>query len=1395
MKSEEVKVINPLDHPLCFAYPLRIAPSAWVEHIPFGMFLIDFLRPKTVVELGTHYGVSYCAFCQAVKELEIETRCYAVDTWQGDPHAGSYGPEVFADLRRHHDPLYGSFSQLMPSTFDEALSHFADGTIDLLHIDGYHTYEAVKHDFESWLPKVSARGVVLLHDINTRERDFGVWKLWEELKSKYPNFEFIHGHGLGLLAVGHAEHTPVHNLIESPEEDAVRIREFFYQLGQRLIIPGLTAQVAEKEQAVQAVGAQLAGKEQVVQALTVQLAEEEHAMQALTAQLAEREQAVQTLTAQVAEREQAVQTLSTQMVEKEQVTQTLSAQLTEKEYALAYVTAGFGWAVLQAVRRIRLRVAPRGSRRESLLRFGMWGLRVWRREGLQVLVLKAARKTHRRITENSNSVDASKLVSTDSYTTWIAENEPDATQLAKQRQVAKDLVYRPLISIITPVYNVAPEILDETIRSVVDQTYGHWELCLANGNSESTEIRALLEKYVDKDKRIKVLQLEKNLGISGNSNAALTLAIGDFVGLLDHDDLLAPFALYEVVTCFQGDTQFDLIYSDHDYISANEDKRSQPLFKPDWSPEVMFSANYITHFAVIRTELVRQVGGFDSSMDGAQDWDLFFKIAEQTQRIAHIPKVLYHWRESANSTANNSNAKPHAINAQYRTICRHLDSLCIQGATALFDPSGGIRVKWSVPIKKVSIIILTCGANDLLKNCVESILHKTEYPDYEILIVNNGSKEPSEFTYFQEISKEPRVKILHFDGEFNYSRVNNYGVRHCDGEHLLFLNNDTEVISEDWLDEMVMWASQPQIGAVGAKLLRPNGLIQHAGVIIGLGGFAGHIFADAPEFFEGIFGTTQWYRNYSALTAACLMVRRDVFEEVEGFNEEFILNGSDVEFGLKLTKAGFRLVYDPFVRLKHIESATHEGKIPTKDFTTSIIHYKDLLQVGDPYFSPNLSYWNTIPSCKLNGEEDPFQFAIEHLVKVSQENKHQQEINISAYSKESRNISCWFDATIDEINASKEIHQMFPGELDIKSVSWFIPEFHNPYYGGIYTILRFANFLKGQKGVENHFLLVGGSDKKKIEDRIASAFPDLRGSPVNFVTTNNNWEKFDATDAVVATLWTSAYYALKFNKTKRKFYFVQDYEPLFYPAGSAFGQVEATYSFGFYGLANTPSLKDIYEQQYGGVAEYFLPNVDDHIFFPDPTRKFSEHQNKFTLFFYGRPGHPRNGFELGTAAIKKLKEGMGNSLTVLSAGDEWDPDVYGLKGIVTNLGILTLKQTAALYRNCDAGLAMMFTKHPSYLPFEFMASGCLVVTNRNSATQWLLEDGKNCLLTEATPSCIAEVLERGLIGVEERERLVRNAADMITSRFSDWDAQMEKIYHFMCSLKNESDFPPHKGKG
>jgi O-antigen biosynthesis protein len=563
------------------------------------------------------------------------------------------------------------------------------------------------------------------------------------------------------------------------------------------------------------------------------------------------------------------------------------------------------------------------------------------------------------------------------YQAWLTENEPSASELIVQRQTAQALTYRPLISLLTPVYNPSPQALREALESVLAQTYEHWELCVVDGKSDVPAVRHILEEFANRDPRIRVIFAEENRGIAGNSNLALQSAQGEFVALLDHDDVLAPFALYEVVQQLNQDQAWDLLYSDHDLLAADGTYRFHPLFKPDWSPEILLSANYLTHLTVLRTALVREVGGFDPATDGAQDWDLFLRFTERTQRVAHIPKVLYHWRAGAQSTATNIWVKPYAPEVQLRIIEKHLTRQQLRDARATFDPSGFIRVNWAQPRdRRVSIVIPSRGSNPWLEACLNSLLEKTAYSNFEVLVINNGPQLPTAFEFYRRLAHNPRVRILHSDAPFNYSAVNNFGALQAQGDIFLFLNNDTEVIRADWLDELVQWVERPEVGVVGAHLLQPDGIIQHAGVIVGLTGFAGHVFAGSREGQDSPYGFTGWYRDFLAVTGACLMVRREVFEQVGGFQEEFQLCGSDVEFCLRVRALGYRIVCNPFAQLRHAESATHHGAIPAQDFTVSLKYYEPVLGAGDPYYNPNLSPWQLFPALSQKADPRPLDFAV-----------------------------------------------------------------------------------------------------------------------------------------------------------------------------------------------------------------------------------------------------------------------------------------------------------------------------------------------------------------------------------------------------------------------------------
>ena len=558
----------------------------------------------------------------------------------------------------------------------------------------------------------------------------------------------------------------------------------------------------------------------------------------------------------------------------------------------------------------------------------------------------------------------------DPYEIWIQRNEPTKEKMEAYKKESRCFNYRPKISIVTPVWNIEEKLLRAAIESAINQVYDNWELCVADGGSTNPSVEKVLKEYAEKDSRIKIKFLIENKGIAVNSNEALSLATGEFVTFLDHDDELAPFALYEVVKLLDDNVELDFIYSDEDKITT-KGIRIDPFFKPNWSPDMFLSHNYLCHLSVIRKDLVDIVGGFREGYDGSQDYDLFLRVTEliDEKRIAHIPTILYHWRLVLGSAAELVSAKPYALVAAKKALDDALARRGIEGEVSdgLFTSSYRVRYK-IIGSPKVSIIIPTKDKVNILKTCVESIIEKTDYKNYEIVIVDNQSKEEETFAYYDKIKNNREIKILEYTRPFNFSAINNYAASEVDAEYILFLNNDTEVISNEWLSAMLEHAQRKEIGAVGAKLLYPNNTIQHAGVILGITGtpgkkgVAGHSHKYLPNTEYGYFLKAHLIENISAVTAACMMLRKGVFEEVGGFDEIMSIAFNDVDLCLKIRERGYLIVYTPYAKLYHYESLSrgYEDN-PEKQtrFLNEVEYMREkwghAIDEGDPYYNPNLT--------------------------------------------------------------------------------------------------------------------------------------------------------------------------------------------------------------------------------------------------------------------------------------------------------------------------------------------------------------------------------------------------------------------------------------------------------
>jgi GT2 family glycosyltransferase len=950
------------------------------------------------------------------------------------------------------------------------------------------------------------------------------------------------------------------------------------------------------------------------------------------------------------------------------------------------------------------------------------------------------------------------------YQRWIIEQEPTAADLDAQRESAESME-SPLFSIVVPVSKTDHAVLKTWIESVLNQTYRRWELCIAMTPDDDKQNRNFLGALGKQDARVRLTELTEDKGTSSNTNAALDLASGEFIALLDNGDALAPFALFEMASRIKTQSTVDLIYSDHDYLDPQHGLRRDPLFKPDWSPEIMFSANYISHLTVLRRSLLESLGRFDPATDGAQDWDLFLRITEKTRNIAHIPKILYHRRM-------HDSVKNDAADAQLLALRRHMERTGLAAEPEMM-PNALLHVRFKQrPSALVSIIIPTKDRLDLLCRCMSSLLELTSYDNFEIIIVDNGSKETATKEYFRSLEGDKRIRLLWHPGPFNYTAIHNRAAIEANGELLLFLSNDVEITRPDWLTELVCWANQPAIGIVGAKLLFADGTIQHAGVVVGMSGFADHPFINGPALAYTLAGSTGWYRDFLAVTGDCMLMRRQVFYEIGGLDEDFVVWGADVEMCLRAHQRGYRNVYNPFAELIQHEPQSHNTQIPEIDFVESLEHSRRWLLSGDPYWSANLSLLRQQPTFRHPNEQSSFGLAqrhVESLKASGQWGRTEEESWVS-----------WFDCSAEQFQLLRAHNPAVHGLHAVKRLLWFISPFEVPFYGGIYTILRFCDYWKHEKNIEIFFAVCGSSDRVKTAALIRQVYADVQDGHVFVLDNPKQAAELPAVDACICTLWTTPYFALHQTNVGRRFYLIQDFEPSFYRAGSVSAIVESTYRMGLYGIANTISLKQMYEAEYGGKATYFNPTINTSVFHPAESPQSDNPRRPLQVFCYGRPKHPRNAFELVKQAMKNLKARLGDKVRIVSAGDEWQPSEYGLQGIVQNLGLLSYEETGRLYRESQVGVVMMLTRHPSYLPLELMASGCLTVTNVNSWTGWLLKDGENCLLATATATALTDTVERALLNPTLREAICKNALATVRSEYLDWAAQAESVFQYLC---------------
>ena len=568
--------------------------------------------------------------------------------------------------------------------------------------------------------------------------------------------------------------------------------------------------------------------------------------------------------------------------------------------------------------------------------------------------------TSKKVIKRAFHIKEDRKTNQEQYVIWMENNKLTDEMLDVQRKTKFKI--EPKISIVVPMYNTEKLFFKELIDSLKNQTYKNWELCLADGSEVPNE---LLKDYMD-DGRIKYSFLNSNLGISENTNAAIKMATGDYIGFLDHDDILSQDALFEVVRAINENKNADFIYSDEDKIDENNE-RFEPYFKPDFSPETLECNNYITHFVVVKKDLLNEVGCLDSAFNGAQDFDFVLRATSKAKNVVHISKILYHWRVHRQSTAEVADAKPYAFEAGIKVVEKYLERTGKEGTVENGQDVPGIyKINYKViGNPKVSILIPNKDNSKLLKDAINSIIENTTYNNYEIVVIENGSTEKETLKYYDELKDKTKVKIIRIDenGEFNYSRLINLGVKNVDGDFVLQLNNDTKILTKNWLEMMIGYSQQKEIGAVGGRLYYEDKTIQHAGIIVGLSGIAGNMLVNLPYGEKAYFGREAATRNVAAVTGACLLCRRELYEEVGYMDEEqFKVAFNDVDFCLKLLEKGYRNVYIPYVELYHYESKTRGyeySKEKEERFNREAENFKnkwkEFLDKGDPYYNVNFT--------------------------------------------------------------------------------------------------------------------------------------------------------------------------------------------------------------------------------------------------------------------------------------------------------------------------------------------------------------------------------------------------------------------------------------------------------
>ncbi len=895
--------------------------------------------------------------------------------------------------------------------------------------------------------------------------------------------------------------------------------------------------------------------------------------------------------------------------------------------------------------------------------------------------------------------------------------QPEAEEVIEVEETIK-------FSVIIPLYNTPVKYLREVLDSVVNQSYSNWELCLGDASNENCEqIREICMSYVQKyPEKVKYQQIE-NKGIAANSNFCIEMASGEYIALCDHDDLYLTDALKMNAIAIQK-TGARVLYSDEEHLDKNG-KRVNPFYKPNWSPDLLRSQMYTCHLFVFSRSIFDEVGGFRSEFDGSQDYDLMLRFSEVTNQICHIPEILYLWRESETSTANNKESKPYAETAGFCALQDHL-ARKYKGIARAEHTENAFVYETRYDLMKneplVSIIIPMKDGIEFSDKCVESILEKSTYQNYEILILNNCSEKVETIKWFERVQKrDSRVRVVEAEFEFNWSKLNNFGTRYANGEVYIFLNNDTVVITEDWIERLCENALREDVGVVGPLLLYEDGTIQHAGVVVGIGGWADHIYkGQEPVHYGAPFVSRVVTRNVTAVTGACMAVSKERFLELGKFKEEFIICGSDVELCLNAFQSGYNNIYNANVRLYHLESKSRDSYIPEVDFQLCYQYYKKYREYGDPFYNFNLDMNSTSPMLAANKKKKSQIIQYVQINWRDAKDDTAEESRVQSVNQYTVGETLPITPRALEGYSKKRLNILVPS-VDIKHV-----------FGGIATALKFYDKLCEHLQVDRRIIVTDSSvDRYSMVDlpgyRIVNAADDAV-EPRQIVGVADRYGKtlpVAENDIFMTTGWWTTYIIADIVKWQEKtyqqdmkkiIYFIQDYEPGFYPWSSRYLMADSTYRNEIPTIAifNSKLLYDFFKANgYVFDQEYFFdPVLNDSLKAVLQNKKGTVPRRK-QIMLYGRPSTQRNAFELIVESLQKWVTMQPDvaEWRIISAGEKFDDIDLGNGMRIEAVGKMSLEEYATTMLETKAAISLMVSPHPSYPPLEMATFGIKVITN------------------------------------------------------------------------------------